>query len=331
MQLVRKLALGVATLSVAFGAGYLVQSDTERGGHAGAPRASVSGVKPQPAAVVDKTLAAGPFVHAGMGVPDPTLGTVGKTLSSWARASAPVLVLAEAEVPLPDPEPPAIVEVADTAEGDTCAPALTVTPRDGAMLDILLQAPCARESRVILRHGGLALSAHTTATGALSLMLPALDQAGEVSATLKDGQRVEAAAPVEMAGLRRFAVQWLADDAIRLQIYEDGAAFGAPGNVSAARPRGAGFLSALGDAGADLPLMAEIYTYPPAGLPVQVTLEAEVTEANCGREVLGQTLESLDGAVRASDITLTMPGCRAVGDILVLNNLVGDTTLAAAE
>jgi hypothetical protein len=327
MHLVRKLALGVATLSVAFGAGHVVQSEIETAPQPGKVETALVDTPLEHAANVKTPLAR----PAGLGLSDPTLGALDKALTPWARKSAPRVVLADAEVALPGEAQPTPVEEIVSADSGDCTPNLSVKPREGAVLDVLLVAPCAKDSRVILRHGGLALTAHTNATGALSLMLPALDRAGEVTAMFKDGHRAEAAATVEMAGLRRFAVQWLSDDAVQLQVYEDGAAFGAPGNVSAARPQGAGFLVALGDARTDLSLMSEIYTFPAAGLPVQVTLEAEVTEANCGREVLGQTLDSVDGTVKTSDITLTMPGCEAVGDILVLNNLVGDTTLAQAE
>lgn len=331
MQLVRKLALGVATVSVAFGAGHLVQSGSDHGPKGAVTKAHLtSGTTNAGTGATDageaKPLATQLASQPGPAFADPTVGTVDKTLVKSARAPEPAVIIFDADAAQPETG-----EAGEVVLSSACAPTLTVTPRDGAMLDVLLFAPCAKDARVILRHGGLALSAHTTKTGALSLMLPALDSAGQVSVTLKDGTLVEAVAPVEMAGLRRFAVQWLSDDAIQLQIYEDGAAFGAPGNVSAARPQGAGSLAVLGDASADLPLMSEIYTFPQTAIPVQVTLEAEVTAANCGRDVLGQTLESVDGTVKTSDITLTMPGCEAVGDILVLNNLVGDTTLAQAE
>ena len=87
---------------------------------------------------------------------------------------------------------------------------------------------------------------------------------------------------------------------------------------------------ALGDPAASLPMMAEVYTWP-AGVAVVPVIEAEVTEATCGRELMGETLMSDRGAVTATDLTLAMPGCEAVGDILVLNNLVPETTLAAVN
>lgn len=337
MQLVRKLALGVATVSVAFGAGHLVQSGDDKALLGSAVQAKADDgdaqardrreeVEPARAATILSERTDAILVNS-------VTGAVDKTLPPWASGSQddPSVIMADATVAMPS-KPISVASVDPAVAEDTaCAPTLTVTPRDNAMLDVLLFAPCAKDSRVILRHAGLAVSAHTTATGALSIMVPALASAGVVSVTLKDGTTAESSAPVEMAGLRRFAVQWLSDDAIQMQIYENGAAFGAPGNVSAARPQGAGTLAALGDNRADLPLMSEIYTFPSSPIPVQVTLEAEVTQGNCGHEVLGQTLESMDGTVKTSDITLTMPGCEAVGDILVLNNLAGDTTLAKAE
>ncbi|HSF62971.1 MAG TPA: hypothetical protein VLA78_01195, partial [Paracoccaceae bacterium] len=168
----------------------------------------------------------------------------------------------------------------------------------------------------------------------------ALDAGGEVAAVLPGGDRLGAAAPLDLSAVERFAVQWSGADAFQLHAYEDGAAFGQPGHVSAADPGRAlplvpgrgGHLLTLGDAGVDLPLLAEVYTFPadPARR-VAVTVESAVTPATCGRELLGETLHSRKGATTAADIALAMPGCDALGDFLVLNNLLAQPTLAQAR
>ncbi|HMO73186.1 MAG TPA: hypothetical protein PKC84_16365, partial [Paracoccaceae bacterium] len=153
-----------------------------------------------------------------------------------------------------------------------------------------------------------------------------------------DGSEALAAAAVDLSGLRRYAIQWQAPDAFALHAYEGGAGFGDPGHVSAASPHLAsagmpqvsGWLARLGDP--VLPLVAEVYTFPDApGAAPSLAIEAEVTLATCGREMLGETLLSVRGLVTAEELTLAMPGCDgAIGDFLVLNNPLSETTLASA-
>ena len=96
----------------------------------------------------------------------------------------------------------------------------------------------------------------------------------------------------------------------------------------------AAMLPPLGADSAENALMAEIYTFP-AGAAAQdgtvdLTVEAEVTAANCGRDVAAQSIQIMPGAEPAvMDLTMTMPDCSAVGEYLVLNNMLQDLTLAA--
>jgi hypothetical protein len=185
-----------------------------------------------------------------------------------------------------------------------------------------------------LRHAGLAITAQTSITGSVFLSLPALDAKGEVTATLKGEDAVSGAVAIpDLASLRRFGVQWQSNDAFQLHAFENGAAFGAPGHVSAETPVGAaggGFITLLGDATVDLPMLAEVYTFPATGMP-EVVVEAAVTATTCGRELLGETLTSTVGVATTMDLTLATPDCTAIGDILVLNNLVADPTMVAAN
>lgn len=220
------------------------------------------------------------------------------------------------------------VAVADAAlPRDPCAESLEVFVEEGAMLGLTLLAPCRAGERVVLRHGGLAVSMRTLATGSLFATLPAMDPAGAVEVRFDDGASVTGTAAVpEMAGLRRFAVQWQGDDRFAVNGFEDGAGYGEAGFRSVAT----GGVMALGDAGAAPALLAEVYTFPDPDAAV-ITVEAEVTAATCGRELLGETLYAADGAVRVTDLTLAMPDCDALGGFVVLNNPLPDMTLAAAE
>src|SRR5690606_6953488 len=93
----------------------------------------------------------------------------------------------------------------------------------------------------------------------------------------------------------------------------------------------AGFVVTLGDAAAADPRRAEIVSFP-AGMSrdIRLTVEAEVTAAACGTTVATETFSVTGGSpATATMLTLAMPGCDAVGDYLVLNNLFDDLKLAA--
>jgi hypothetical protein len=60
-----------------------------------------------------------------------------------------------------------------------------------------------------------------------------------------------------------------------------------------------------------------------------VSVEAEITEANCGRDVAAQTFHVHAGEIQTRDLSMTIPACDAVGDFLVLNNLIEDLKIAA--
>lgn len=331
-RLMRTVAVGVATLSVAFVAGNFVQSDL------GAPRqmnpeanprtagnaaAAPTGIV-QLAAPAEATVAGAPAPAA---LPEPSAAAL-------ARADGPGLPAAPAVPAAPETLKQSETTVA--AAAPACPVTLDLAAGAGGLLDVTFAAPCAAGETVVLRHAGLAFSAALDAAGGLSLTLPAFDAAGVVTLRLADGTDAEEAAPVDLSGLRRYAVQWQAPDAFALNAYEGGAAHGEPGHISASGPRAvtlapqpSGWMVRLGEG---LPLVAEVYTFPDApGAAPRLSIEAEVTEATCGREMLGETLLSVRGLVTVEELTLAMPGCEdAIGDFLVLNNPLSETTLAAA-
>jgi hypothetical protein len=237
--------------------------------------------------------------------------------------------------PAPKAEMPA------QAAAEACPVTLDLSATDNAVIAITLVAPCHVNERVVLKHAGLTITAKTTLTGALFTDLPALEQDAKVEVMFKDATLVAADVAVpELASLRRFAVQWQQDDAFQLHAFEDGSDFDGPGDVSQSTPHRpiagvppkGGFLTLLGDETTDLPMLAQVYTYPKdTKAKPEIVLEAAVTEATCGRELLGQTLQTSADAVKISDISLAMPDCDAVGDYLVLKNLVPDMTIADAH
>ena len=327
MDMKRKIALGVATLAVALAAGQLVQSGkpgettTQAADKA---EATPTGITPL-AASAQPDDAAPPAPVAAAFIP---LQTAAPSASPVTTPPATVLASVTPEAP------PAAIKPAPV-QADACRATLDVVPAANGMLDLTLLSPCKPSTRVVLRHGGLAVAGRTSTGGALFTALPAMESSGAVSAMFPDGTIARGAAPVDLSGVHRFAVQWMADDQFGLNAYQGGAAWGTPGHVHAGArglPEAAtGWLMPLGDASVDLPMLAQVYTWPAKPADIAIDIEAPVTEATCDRELLGETLESQAGVVVRSDITLAMPDCTAVGDFLVLNNLLAGMTTAAAE
>lgn len=340
MEMKRRAARGIAVLAVALAAGHLVQNMGEK--KAAPARASAElAVKPSKV----ETVAAGPEAAVSPVAPQPespaltaaptaasTIPTLPKPLDPPATTPA----VAQTAAPLAlDPVQPA--EVA----ADACAITLDLMAEPNAMIGVTLIAPCQPNQRVVLRQGGLAVSGLTTSTGALFTALPAFETQSLVEVAFPDGQKhsAEIAIP-ELANLRRFAVQWQADDAFQVHAFENGANYDEPGHISAADPNRplagmpakGGFLTLVGDSMTENPLLAEVYTFPadPAAKP-EVIVEAAVTDKTCGRELLAETLTSTGGSVFVTDLSLAMPDCDAVGDYLVLKNLVLDLNMAAAN
>lgn len=132
----------------------------------------------------------------------------------------------------------------------------------------------------------------------------------------------------EVAGLHRFAVQWMADDAFQLHAFPKGADYGQPGRrgrlarLAQRRLPDLAWRSRVGSADA-----WRRSTYP-AGVKADVVIRSAVTEATCGRELLGEVLESQAGIVTSTELALAMPGAGCAGDILVMKNRPDGTMLA---
>jgi hypothetical protein len=376
MERKQRLAMIFAMTGVAIGTGHLVQqnaaSNAEQAALAAAPTqiqqvsagpetpalpqaaspvqpapATVAAVEPvSPPAAVTATETAPPAPPVIVADLSPSLLPARPApLQSTPIEAAPPIIEGPAEpVATPIPTPPAPAQtVAPTvpAVAHACAPSLRLAAAPQAMIGVSLVAPCAKDARVVIGHEGLSITGKTNAEGSLFLSLPALAVEATVTARLQGADEVEATVRVPaMATLRRMGVQWHDADAFQLHAFENGAGYGEPGHISAAKPQTpttglagtGGFITLLGDASVDLPMMAEVYTFP-AGIAANadIMIESAVTDATCGRELLGETIMTLAGEVYITELTLAMPDCEAVGDILVLKNLLTDLTIAAAN
>lgn len=335
-NLKRKLARVVAILAVALGAGQLMQklSHSDQTTQVARSETAQKAIDIEPLAAGNDATQAASLPAPVLNAPSlPDKGVVTATLTGPVPALPPAAVVDLAPPALPATPPP------EVAAADPCATTLDLANGANAMIGLTLIAPCHPNERVVLKHAGLAITGKTTATGALFVDIPALQQDGQIEVLFKDGSKISnTVAMPEAADLRRFAVQWQADDAFVIHAFEDELGYDGPGDVSPANPHRpapglaakGGFLTLLGDATTDLPLLAQLYTFPAdPNAKAVVVVEAPVTEASCGREILAQTLFSSAGAVTISDLAAAMPGCDAIGDYLVLKNLVPDLNIAS--
>lgn len=195
-----------------------------------------------------------------------------------------------------------------------------------AVLRVTLAAPCFPSDRITIHHAGLSFVSTTDKVGDLELIVPAMVADAEVEIQFSSGESLTLAQPVSgLDSLHRVAVQWQGETGFRLHAFEEGATFGSPGHVSAANPRDrstpeGGFLTLLGNAEVDQPQLAEVYTAPAVTNVDDLLVEADVTSANCGRDLEGQTLRmSMGSAPMIEDLSFAMPDCGAVGDYLSMS------------
>lgn len=320
MNTQRRIALAVSLLAVGLGAGHLVQS---RSAKPAAPPAEETladaALKPEN---LQQLAAGSDDLVAPLSVLPPVDGLA-------PLPAAPALKPAEPKIVVPS-KPAATAAAA-------CDMSLDLLADSNAMIGITVIAPCRPNQRVMVKHGGLAITGKTSASGTMFMNLPAMEVQAKIELSFPDGEKLGSVVEMpEVSAMQRFAVQWLERDAFQLQAFENGADYGQPGHVSAVKPQTpapglaseGGFVTLLGDSSVDLPMLAEVYTFPAKGA-AEVLVEAAVTPETCGRELLGETVSAVGGKVAVSELTLAMPECEATGDILVLKNLVPEMKLAA--
>ena len=224
-----------------------------------------------------------------------------------------------------------------------CDASLTATLAAAAMVDLTLSAPCSPDAAVVIHHQGMMFTIVTDAAGLARVTVPALTEVSAFVAELSGGTGAATSITVpDLANFGRAVLQWRGQGGMELHALEFGADYNDKGHVWAGAARDAavaiagtgGFITRLGDDSAESALIAEVYTFPTGSAlndgTVDLSVEAEVTAANCGRDVMAQSIQIVPGKDNAVvDLTMTMPACDAVGEFLVLNNMFQDLTLAA--
>ncbi len=223
-----------------------------------------------------------------------------------------------------------------------CEITATARPVAAAMVNLTLDASCLPMERVTVHHSGLLFSRLTDAAGRLDVTVPAMAQNAVFVVAFSDGEGAVAQTVVEeLADYDRVALQWKGDTGFSLHAMEFGADYGTEGHVYAQAPRDmtyavtgkGGYISILGDANVPDGHLAQVYTFPTTTVQsaggVDLLVEAEVGQNNCGLEIEAQTLQTKSGTdITTRNLTLSVPDCDAAGNFLVLNNLLEDLRVA---
>jgi hypothetical protein len=250
--------------------------------------------------------------------------------------------LSQSAAPVETPTPEATAPEADATAGvfglPCGAPVLSLEPAARGMLRVALSAPCFPDQRMTVSHSGIAFSAMTDHGGEYETMLSALAPEAEVTVEFSGAEPLTARQRVTgLDSLIRVAVQAKADAGIEFHIFEDGAGYGDAGHVSPQAPRDrmaerGGFLNILGDPTVEGPILTQIYSAPLNTQIDTLQVEVAVSPANCDRILSAETLIAMPGSAPVSEVlTIAMPDCAAVGDIVVmdLSALTADRIVSA--
>ncbi|WP_108483828.1 translocase [Oceaniglobus ichthyenteri] len=231
---------------------------------------------------------------------------------------------------------------ANAAPAPDCTPRLTSALMPGAMVRLSATAPCAPGALVKLRHGGVLFDMVADAAGRLDVDIPALSEIAVFEAEIS-GQTLRTTVAIpDFDTYQRITLQWQGQTGLQIHAREFGATHGSDGHIwvdapgtaqRAIRARG-GFITRLGDDTLQDGHSAEIYVFPTEMTlrtgTIRLSVQTMVDAYTCGTTVHGHAMQpGGDGKMAQTALTVEIPACDAIGDILVLNNLLRDMKIAA--
>ncbi|MBE0413087.1 hypothetical protein [Yoonia sp.] len=236
-----------------------------------------------------------------------------------------------------------LMGVVQAMPSGNCAITLTGSTTNAAMVNLDLSAECQRNAYFVLRHQGLVFSAKTDAAGRATLLVPALAADAQFSVSFQNLEVASLIVKVPEAILYdRAVLQWQGDNILQLHALEFGAKVGDPGHIWSATTSAAerimggehGYITRLGTADADVPYIAEIYTFP-SGLmnrvdEISLNVGIFVRPDNCGRKVNATAIQIVNGRQEMShDLRIPVPSCAAQGRTLLMPHMFQEVKLAA--
>lgn len=301
-----------------------------------APKVDTSEVKPGAKPVVKARPVAPQTASVKHSLPKPPS-------QALIPVALPVAGVAELDVPEDTMSvPPAPTVTARSGFDISCEPVLAAAAAEGAMIDVSYTAACNPGERIVVSHAGLRFTQETDGNGEAVFSIPAMTRAAMISVETRGGEKATTSLVVPAAeDFDRVGLQWSGADELSIHALEFGAKHGAPGHVSALDPKApqrslvesGGFLTRLGALDVDDPIVAEVYSFPTGRIDragvVRLSIEALVTPYTCGQTVNAETFQTArDGTVNRMTLAIEVPTCDAVGDIVVLKNLLRDLKIA---
>jgi hypothetical protein len=318
----------VTTLSVALGVGFIMQYD-----QAASTESEARSAAADSGAIRTLMMSTNAQGEAVFGVPD-----VVTTPLLHSQNVQTVVAVDAVYVEFAVPQMGTIL--ATPIEG--CNAEITAMPDVAAMVSLAVSVPCATNADFILRHNDLMFTARTDDEGDAVLTVPALTVDATFAVLFNNVEVARVSLDVPDVGMfDRAVLQWKGTHNLQLHALEAGALIGDPGHIWSASVHGAaqaiegeqGFVVRLGTSDADVPHLAEVYTYP-VGRASRDTLTVlqigvAMTERNCGREVDVMTIQSNMGrSLVAQNISAALPSCDAIDGVVMLRDKFQDVTLA---
>lgn len=341
----KRLIMAGGTLVCALGIGYFMQSTAHPGPPATSPEIVTAGLTgPANTPKHDVQVLQPPESETKSNAPVVALDEITLASAAPAQPASPAvasLPVVNAAFVEPDTTLPGTVAL-DTPSSK-CDYTLTATPEAAAMVRLSMTAPCMTNARFTLHHNGMMITEVTDAAGLADLLVPALSTNAVFIAAFAGGEGAVGMVDVPTLDMyERAVIQWKGTAGMQIHAREFGAAYGSAGHIwseasqtpTVAEQGKGGFVTRHGAADLDDAFLAEVYTFPTGTISrdgdVALTVETEVTDANCGRDVEAQAIQKeVGGALKSQDLVLSIPDCDAVGDILVLKNLLNDLKVAA--
>jgi len=209
--------------------------------------------------------------------------------------------------------------------GLPCDENATIATRPDAILRIHVEAPCRPYAILTVAHAGITISGMTSHIGSFDTEFPALESPANVTVRVENGAPTILGAEVpDIDRFERVALGWEGDAEFRIVASRDGKRLKPGTTLREMR---------LGDPAATPARMAEVFSYPVAdetdpGI-IRLALEVPVTKGNCGGEARARLVRKSPGFdPEAADLAVAVPDCSAVGEYLVLKNLLRDVRIA---
>jgi len=206
-----------------------------------------------------------------------------------------------------------------------CSPSLTSAPMVDALIELMLDAPCHPDTRIVISHNDLAFSAYTSGDGSFSAFLPALSVEAKVDVFLSEGIYLQTEVTIpDAADHLRVALQWNGTARFSLHAYHDGAHYGDRGHVHALKPFDTNldeaFLISLGEVRGPEPMIAEIYSVPVVlSGQSRVEVELQFGEEHCAQDVSAFISENGNAAkAHLKEIVFAVPDCPAEPGMVVM-------------